>query len=239
MNLSGPYELLGQLMLRAHGSLKEARLLEKTKEFVLVFGDGTELSPRSESRRKEWYLAHRDVLIEYVNAGYGGDPLHVLAFGYSGTGSQNLATLLRACGFKDTSIITDDDASDYFPVVLLPSGELASTTGAPFDLKRERENREAEAKQRREVEEKRRAEEQRKREQEESKRKVEEANRKAEDQRRHEREEAEKRTEEERQRPILQQRREKSECIMCGQRLGLLDRIRGRDRHSNCVFFRG
>ncbi len=147
MNTSGPYELLGQLMLRAHGSLKEVRLLEKTKEFVLVFGDGSELSPRSESKRKEWYLAHRDVLIEYVNAGYGGDPLHVLAFGCSGTGSHNLAALLRSCGFQDTGIITSENAFDCFPVVLLPSGELASTIGAPFDLKQEREKREAETRQ--------------------------------------------------------------------------------------------
>ena len=82
-------------------ALKEVRLLEKTKEFVLVFGDGSELSPRSESKRKEWYLAHRDVLIEYVNARLRGRSMGMCSpSGYSGTGSHNLAALLRSCGFQ-------------------------------------------------------------------------------------------------------------------------------------------
>jgi hypothetical protein len=239
MNASGPYELLGHLMLRAHGSVKEIRLLEKTKDFHIVFGDGTQLSPRSESNRKEWYLGHRDVLIGYVNAGYGGDPLHVLAFGYSGTGSHNLAVLLQACGFKDTSVITAENGSDYFPLVLLPSGELVGITGTPLDLKHEREKREAEAKWRRDEEEKRRAEDQRKRQEEDARKEAEEKMRRAAEKRGREQEEADKRAETQRRKPIIEERKRSKACVMCGQPLGFLDKVRSRDRHSTCLLFRG
>ena len=129
MSASGPYGLLGNILLRAHGSLKEVRFLEKPKDFVLVFGDGTELEPRRESQRKEWYLGHRELLLEYLNAGYSGDPLHVLAFGYSGTGSSNLAALLQSCGFADTSVVTREDESNRFPLILRPDGTMFTVGG--------------------------------------------------------------------------------------------------------------
>ena len=121
----GPYELLASLMLRAHGSLKEIQFLAKPKDFVLVFSDGMRLQPQSEGERKQWYLSHRELLSEFLSAGYRGDPLHVLGFGYSGTGSSNLAVLLRSCGFVDTTIVTSETSMASLPIVLTPDGKLA------------------------------------------------------------------------------------------------------------------
>jgi hypothetical protein len=210
-------------MLRAHGSLKEVRLLEKPKQFVLVFGDGTELEPRRESKRKEWYLGHRELLLEYLKAGYKGDPLDVLGFGYSGTGSSNLEVLLRSCGFSDTTLVTTECGSDRFPVVLKPDGRLYSVGGDIIDLELQRQRREAATQRRRAEEEKQRAEE---------------AKRRAEEQRCQQEEDTRRQAEEGRRRQIMQQRRALKHCVMCGQPLGLFDKVRGRDRHSNCVSFR-
>jgi hypothetical protein len=223
MNASGPYDFLGKIMLRAHGSVKEVRLLEKPKDFILVFGDGTELEPRRESKRKDWYLGHRELLLEYVNAGYGGgDPLHVLAFGYSGTGSHNLATLLRSSGFSDTTVITSEQDSDRFPVILKPDGRLFTIAGDLIDVEVERQRREAEAQQRRDEAEKRRAEE---------------AKRRAEEQKQQQEADAKRNAEEERKRQVMRERKDLKLCVMCSQPLGVLDKLRGRDRHHNCVAF--
>lgn len=219
MNGSGSYDLLGKIMLRAHGSLKEVKLLEKAKGFVLVFGDGTELEPGRESKRKEWYLGHRELLMEYLSAGYGGDPLHVLAFGYSGTGSQNLATLLRSCGFKDTTIITSEEDAVGFPVVLRPDGRLVTATGELIDVELERQKRAAAERQRRADEERRRAEE---------------AKRRAEEERRREEAEAERQAEELRKSQVIQERRNRNQCIMCGQAIGILEKLFRRDKHGSC-----
>jgi len=222
MSASGPYDLLGKIMLHAHGSLKEVRLIEKTKDFVLVFADGTELEPRRESKRKDWYLGHRELLLEYLNAGYGGDPLHVLAFGYSGTGSHNLAALLRSCGFKDTTVITSQEESDRFPVVLKPDGRLFTVSGEVVDIELERQKREAAAQERR-VEEERRH--------------VEEAKRRAEEQGRQQEAEAKRQADELAKRQIMLHRTSLKQCVMCGQPLGIFEKLRGRDRHHRCGSF--
>jgi hypothetical protein len=218
---SGPYDFLGKIMLSAHASLSEVRLLGKPKDFILVFGDGTKLEPRKESQRKDWYLAHRELLLKYLNAGYGndpragGDPLNVLAFGYSGTGSQNLAVLLQSCGFKDTTVVTTEQESDRFPVVLRPDGSLFTVGGELIDIERERQNRDASAAQRRAEEDRRRADEQQRKKETEAKREAEEL----------------------RKRQIMQQRKTMAKCVMCGTPMGMLERLRRGDRHRRCGSF--
>ena len=124
MSQSGCYELLASLMLRAHGSLQEVKFIEKTRNFVLVFGDGTELEPNTEYKRGKWYKNHLELVSEFVDAGYGGDPLDVLSFGYSGTGSNNLAVLIKACGFENASAVTSGENFNELPVVLRPDGKF-------------------------------------------------------------------------------------------------------------------
>jgi len=75
----GPYELLARIILRIPGPLEEGRFIDKPKEFMLVFSDGTLLNPRLESNRQAWYLKHRQDSLESSTAGYRGDPLGVLA----------------------------------------------------------------------------------------------------------------------------------------------------------------
>ena len=124
MTNPGPYELLAKIMIDIHGSLQEVKFLEKPKTFELVFSDGTLLKPSSEDDRKHWYLNHRQSLLEYLNAGYGGDPLHVLTFGYSGTGSHNLVRFLKSCGFTSTEFISAEThaAHQELPFVLKADG---------------------------------------------------------------------------------------------------------------------
>jgi hypothetical protein len=145
---SGPNELLADIMARTHGSLAEVHLLDKPKYLKFVFCDGTQLHPNAESERKQWYLANREALLDFVNAGYEGDPLGGLTFGYSGTGSGKLAALLKACGFEWTAIVTSEDNDGYFPAILKPEG-LFTMEGNPIDLELKRQNRETAALQRR------------------------------------------------------------------------------------------
>ena len=50
-------------------------------------------------------------------------------------------------------------------------------------------------------------------------------------------EEAGRRAEEERRKPTIEQRKSQRQCSMCGQPLGFLDKLLGRDRHGKCAQF--
>jgi hypothetical protein len=96
--------------IRAHGLLKEVVFLQANKYSLLVFSDGTVL-PTSFAARGDtrWTAIAHEVnaykyLEEVANQLGGTDPLSLLAFGYSGTGSQCFSTFLSTAGFKSTNV---------------------------------------------------------------------------------------------------------------------------------------
>lgn len=169
MAISGPYRVLAMLINDAHGGLKGIRLEAKPKQFALLFNDGSEVS----RYQSDTWLGSHGELFSKRNWAPPYEALINLAFGYSGTGSTNLSSLLHACGFIDCALITSEqDLPVSLPVTLLADGSLLDENGSPIDLRLAREKQRAE----------RLAEEERRREQGEA----DEARRKAIVQRRRE-----------------------------------------------------
>lgn len=92
-----------------HGRLLEVRFVQKNKESILVFSDGTNLA---------------------TEGGEGG--LRLLAFGYSGLGPSCYASFLDEAGFKNTNVVDIEP-----PVVLRADGTIGApgvTTELAADL---------------------------------------------------------------------------------------------------------
>jgi len=128
-----PQESLMKLLIegaiQVHGPLDEVVFLEKNKNSLLVFRDGTVLPTSHDGRGTERFqaIAHEVNSYGYLDsiaAALGGQfPLSLLAFGYSGTGPTNFAALLSAAGFQRPEVrdITP-------PVRLLPDGSQVRGT---------------------------------------------------------------------------------------------------------------
>jgi len=86
---------------------------------------------------------------------------------------------------------------------------------------------------------KKRAEElERKQKEAERKRREEEEKRRAEEQKRRQAEEARRKAEDERRARVQAARKSSGQCMMCGQSLGFVLRLLGKDRHGRCTSFK-
>lgn len=102
-----PYESqmiqLAKCVIRHHGALKEVVFLQTNKNYLLVFSDGIVLSPISDESLKHEYGTYEGYGDIAKQLG-GTHPFSLLAFGYSGTGSQCFSTFLSTAGFKSTNV---------------------------------------------------------------------------------------------------------------------------------------
>ncbi|MCY7283428.1 MAG: hypothetical protein LH679_08275, partial [Cyanobacteria bacterium CAN_BIN43] len=110
-------------------------LVSSPKNFSLEFEDGPVIWPRKQSSREEWYQNHMDAVRRYVSAGYGGDPLNKLAFGYDGSGSSALTEFLTGAGFENINARKLEAPSQLFPSKKKRGGEVQMNgIGIVFDI---------------------------------------------------------------------------------------------------------
>ena len=123
MNASGPYDFLGKIMLRAHASVKEVRLLEKPKDFILVFGDGTELEPRREVQ-EEGKIGTLDTASSWIRICerwiWRRRSVACTRLRLFGDRLSQPCNSLRSCGLSGTTA-SQVNKTDGFPVILKPT----------------------------------------------------------------------------------------------------------------------
>jgi hypothetical protein len=92
-------------MKKEHGDLLEVYFIEKGKyQTILHFSDGTYFPTKPLTERDFTILAYACQAYSYIPPQPQIDPLALLTFGYSGTGSKCFAVFLGSFGFTMTNV---------------------------------------------------------------------------------------------------------------------------------------
>jgi hypothetical protein len=96
---------LAQGMKIEHGDLLEVYFIEKGKyQTILHFSDGTYFPTKPLAKRDFGILVYACQNYSYIPPDGQIDPLTLLTFGYSGTGSKCYAVFLDSFGFTKTNV---------------------------------------------------------------------------------------------------------------------------------------
>lgn len=118
---------LARGMKQAHGDLTEVFFIGTGKyQTILHFSDGTYFPTKPVTDRDLNILKYAFKNYSYIPAEGKTDPLPLLTFGYSGTGSQCFEVFLNSFGFKLTDVINMSTGK-----VLTKNGELLDFSNSP------------------------------------------------------------------------------------------------------------